>query len=80
MNYQVKTRKETKKRREENRKKIDYMFKQKRARNVRVVLQRLLAKLNESWFKVSTARHLVNEGAQFSENALYNHLWNMIYN
>ena len=43
-------------------------------KNVRVVLQRLLAKLNESWFKVSTAWHEVNEGAQFSENALYNQL------
>ena len=40
-----------------------------------------LAKLNESWqswFKVSTARRAVNEGAQFSENVCSNHLWNMI--
>ena len=26
--------------------------------------------VNERWFKVSNARHAVNEGAQFSENAL----------
>ena len=53
----------------------------KKARNLRVVSQWFLAKLNESWqswFKVSTARPAVNEGAQFSENFYSNHIWNMI--
>ena len=32
-----------------------------------------------SWFKVSTARRAVNEGAQFSENVHSNPLWDMIW-
>ena len=58
-----------KKRKEKKRKEklIAHMIRQKKARNFPVLSQCLLAKLNESWqswFKVLTARHGVNEGAQ----------------
>ena len=70
-----------KRKKKEKRKITDHMIGQKKARNLRVVSQCFLAKLNESlrsWFKVSTARRAVNEGAQFSEKLYSNHLWNMI--
>ena len=49
-------------------KRTDDMVEQKKARNFPAVSHCFLAKLNKSWFKVSTAQHRVNEGAQFSEN------------
>ena len=39
-------------------------------RDIFVLCRSFLAKLNKNWFEVSTAQHAVNEGAQFSENAL----------
>ena len=48
MNCQIKTGKERKKRRKEKRKIADHLIGQKKARNLRVVSQCFLAKLNES--------------------------------
>ena len=71
----MKMEKERKKREKKKKKITDYMIGQKRheiCASCRFLFFR-------SWFKVSTARRAVNEGAQFSENVYSNSLWDMIW-
>ena len=70
MNYSIKKGKDRKKE-EKKRENLLMVINDwtKKAKN-----SRFLAKLNESWFKVSTARHGVKNKKQFSEMPCSNHL------
>ena len=57
-------------RRKESRKTIDHMIGPKGAKFYVAVFLGEAESYLQSLFKVSTAQHGVNEGAQFSENAL----------